>query len=228
MGGWAPTPPTTTPPPPPAPAPPPPPRATFAQPVVLAIVGHSFTGEAGSGPLPGDLLQHSPFYDIVSYPAVATNERVRVGFCASLTATGVPSGATSQLRVAKATHEIPARLLVLAPADVSGLTACSTEQIAVGGVLPESAEPFSVFGVVASPVAHSMSPAVHNAAFERTGYDGVYLPMPIPPEYEHFKATVGSLIDHPQLDFRGAAVTLPHKENLLRFVLERGGRADTG
>jgi shikimate dehydrogenase len=34
------------------------------------------------------------------------------------------------------------------------------------------------------------------------------------------------MIDNRRLDFRGAAVTLPHKANLLRFVLERGGRAD--
>jgi 3-dehydroquinate dehydratase/shikimate dehydrogenase len=34
------------------------------------------------------------------------------------------------------------------------------------------------------------------------------------------------MIDHPRLDFRGASVTIPHKENLLRFVRERGGRSD--
>lgn len=83
-----------------------------------------------------------------------------------------------------------------------------------------------VYGVIGWPVEQSKSPTIHNAGFDAIGHNAVLLPMPIPPEYEHFKATVGSLIDHPQLDFRGAAVTLPHKENLLRFVLERGGRAD--
>src|SRR5690606_23971351 len=83
-----------------------------------------------------------------------------------------------------------------------------------------------VYGVIGWPVEQSKSPALPNAAFDATGYNGVLLPMPIPPEYEHFKATVGSLIDHPHLDFRGAAVTLPHKQNLLRFVRERGGRTD--
>ncbi len=81
-----------------------------------------------------------------------------------------------------------------------------------------------VYGVIGWPVGHSMSPAVHNVGFAAVGHDGVYLPMPIPPEYEHFKATVGSLVDHPRLDFAGASVTIPHKENLLRFVEERGGR----
>ncbi len=83
-----------------------------------------------------------------------------------------------------------------------------------------------VYGVIGWPVAQSKSPQIHNAGFEAVGHDGVYLPLPIPPEYEHFKATVGAMIDHPGLDFRGASVTIPHKENLLRFVTESGGRID--
>jgi len=83
-----------------------------------------------------------------------------------------------------------------------------------------------VFGVIGWPVAHSISPAIHNAGFDAIGYNGVYLPMPIPPEYEHFKATVGSWLDAGRLDFRGASVTIPHKENLLRFVREEGGEIE--
>jgi shikimate dehydrogenase len=50
--------------------------------------------------------------------------------------------------------------------------------------------------------------------------------MPIPPEYEHFKATVAELLACAPLDFRGACVTLPHKEHLVRFVHEHGGHVD--
>ena len=81
----------------------------------------------------------------------------------------------------------------------------------------------AVYGVISWPVGHSMSPAIHNAGFDATGHNGVYLPLPIPPEYEHFKATVGSWLDFAPLHFRGASVTLPHKQNLLRFVRESGG-----
>lgn len=81
-----------------------------------------------------------------------------------------------------------------------------------------------VYGVIGYPVGHSMSPPIHNAGFDAVDHDGVYLPMPIPPEYEHFKATVGAWLDFEPLHFRGASVTIPHKENLLRFVAERGGR----
>ncbi len=83
-----------------------------------------------------------------------------------------------------------------------------------------------VFGVIGHPVGHSMSPAIHNAGFDAIDYNGVYLPMPIPPAYEHFKATVGSLLAEPSLNFRGASVTIPHKQNLQRFVEEMGGEIE--
>ncbi|MEM8738405.1 MAG: type I 3-dehydroquinate dehydratase [Planctomycetota bacterium] len=83
-----------------------------------------------------------------------------------------------------------------------------------------------VYGVIGFPVGHSVSPAFHNAGFDATGYDGVYLPLPIPPEYEHFKATVLSWLDYAPLHFRGASVTIPHKQNLLRFVEEQGGEIE--
>jgi 3-dehydroquinate dehydratase/shikimate dehydrogenase len=83
-----------------------------------------------------------------------------------------------------------------------------------------------VFGVIGHPVGHSKSPAIHNAGFEALNYPGVYLPLPIPPEYEHFKATLATWLDTPGLDFQGASVTIPHKENLLRFVREHPNPAN--
>ncbi len=84
----------------------------------------------------------------------------------------------------------------------------------------------AVYGVIGWPVEHSLGPVIHNAAFEAIGHDGAYVPLPVPPEYEHFKATLGALLDHEGLDFRGASVTIPHKGNLLRFIEERGGAVD--
>ena len=81
----------------------------------------------------------------------------------------------------------------------------------------------AVFGVIGHPVGHSLSPAIHNAGFDAADFNGVYLPMPIPPEYEHFKATVLTWLEHPRLNFGGASVTIPHKANLLRFVEEKRG-----
>ena len=92
-----------------------------------------------------------------------------------------------------------------------------------------------VYGIVGWPVAHSLSPLVHNAGFEAVGHDGVYLPLPVAVaesgvagSYESFKATLLELIHHPRLDFRGASVTIPHKENLARLAAETAcGAANT-
>ncbi len=83
-----------------------------------------------------------------------------------------------------------------------------------------------VYGVVGFPAEHSLSPHVHNAGFEAVGHDGVYLPMPVPPEYEHFKATVLAMIDHPFLDLAGLSVTSPHKEHLVRLAREQSADGD--
>jgi 3-dehydroquinate dehydratase/shikimate dehydrogenase len=70
-----------------------------------------------------------------------------------------------------------------------------------------------VYGIIGWPVTQSMSPLVHNAGFEKVGWNGVYLPMPVEGSYESFKATVLALNDS-RLDFTGASVTIPHKQHL--------------
>ena len=84
----------------------------------------------------------------------------------------------------------------------------------------------AVFGVIGDPVGHSMGPAIHNAGFDAVGFNGVYLPLHIPGEYEHFHATVDSWLAMEDLHFRGASVTIPHKQHLLRFVSQRGGEVE--
>ena len=79
-----------------------------------------------------------------------------------------------------------------------------------------------VYGVVGSPIMHSMSPAIHNAAFEQVGHDGVYLPMLVQAGYESFKAFMESFLEFAPLDLSGLSVTIPHKENALRYLKEKG------
>lgn len=83
-----------------------------------------------------------------------------------------------------------------------------------------------VYGVVASPVSHSMSPAIHNASFDETGEDGVYLPMLVQPGYESFKAFMEEFANYRPLHLRGLSITLPHKENALKYLLEKGATID--
>lgn len=76
-------------------------------------------------------------------------------------------------------------------------------------------------GVLGWPVAHSRSPAMHNAALAELGLDGWrYQRLPVPPEL--FAETVRSL--HAAV-FRGANVTIPHKEAALALADEATERA---
>ncbi|MEM6562674.1 MAG: type I 3-dehydroquinate dehydratase, partial [Planctomycetota bacterium] len=83
-----------------------------------------------------------------------------------------------------------------------------------------------VFGVVADPVGHSMSPAVHNAAFDATDFDGVYLPMLVQGSYESFKAFMETVARFEPLHLTGLSVTIPHKEHALRYLDEIGGTVE--
>ena len=83
-----------------------------------------------------------------------------------------------------------------------------------------------VYGVVASPVKHSMSPAIHNACFDEIDYDGVYLPMLVDPPYESFKAFMETFLNFPGMHLSGLSVTLPHKENALRYLKEKGATVE--
>jgi len=83
-----------------------------------------------------------------------------------------------------------------------------------------------VYGVVGSPVGHSMSPALHNAAFEHVGHDGVYVPLLVNPGYESFKAFMETFLAFAPLHLSGLSITIPHKANALRYLKEKGGTVD--
>lgn len=83
-----------------------------------------------------------------------------------------------------------------------------------------------VYGVVGHPIGHSMSPAIHNAAFTAVGHDGVYLPLLVEPGYETFKSFMDDFLAFAELDLRGLSVTIPHKENALRYLRENGGEIE--
>jgi shikimate dehydrogenase len=71
-------------------------------------------------------------------------------------------------------------------------------------------------GVAGWPVAHSRSPAMHNAALAEVGLHGWrYLKLPLPPQ--RFAETVRAL---PAAGFRGLNVTIPHKEAALALTDE--------
>ncbi len=73
-----------------------------------------------------------------------------------------------------------------------------------------------IYGVVADPVGHSLSPVVHNAALAAAGIDAVYLPFRVP--QEHIDAFLESAGKWP---LAGLSVTIPHKQRVLAHATEQ-------
>lgn len=69
-------------------------------------------------------------------------------------------------------------------------------------------------GVIGNPVEHSLSPAIHNAAFQKLGLNFVYLAWKV--------EAIGDAVKGLRAlgNFRGASVTIPHKVAVLPFLDE--------
>ena len=65
-----------------------------------------------------------------------------------------------------------------------------------------------LYGIIGNPVGHSLSPAMHNAAFAALGENRVYLPFPV----QDIQAALAGL---KALGIQGASVTIPHKETVI-------------
>jgi shikimate dehydrogenase len=70
-------------------------------------------------------------------------------------------------------------------------------------------------GVIGWPIGHSLSPLIHQTFAAREGVDAVYLPIAVEPGFEAFARAAEALR---KMGFKGVNVTLPHKENALRYA----------
>jgi 3-dehydroquinate dehydratase / shikimate dehydrogenase len=68
-----------------------------------------------------------------------------------------------------------------------------------------------VYGVVGDPVAHSLSPAIMNAAFRRENVNGVYVAL-------HAKTLKDLLTCIREIPIYGVSVTMPYKESILAHL----------
>jgi shikimate dehydrogenase len=65
----------------------------------------------------------------------------------------------------------------------------------------------ALYGIVGLPVSHSVSPAMHNAAFSAAGLDAVYLPLPA--------ADVDDFVEFARaISLKGASITIPYKVSI--------------
>ena len=70
-----------------------------------------------------------------------------------------------------------------------------------------------IVGLFGYPVEHSMSPGMHNAGLVKLNLDYVYVAFNVPPD------KLGEAVKSIRpLNIRGMNVTIPHKENVMRFL----------
>jgi 3-dehydroquinate dehydratase/shikimate dehydrogenase len=70
-----------------------------------------------------------------------------------------------------------------------------------------------IYGVIADPIRHSISPAVLNRAFQSRRIDAVYLPFLVTPAYLRDFFSLAS-----KLPLAGFSVTIPHKQKIIRYL----------
>jgi shikimate dehydrogenase len=70
-----------------------------------------------------------------------------------------------------------------------------------------------LIGLIGWPVAHSLSPVMHNAAAQELGLNWTYVPLPVRPE--ELETALDGLA---ALGFRGVNVTIPHKQAVMPYL----------
>lgn len=79
--------------------------------------------------------------------------------------------------------------------------------------LPSISGSTQVYAIIGDPIAHSLSPAIHNAAFKWLKMDHVYVPFRVR------RNELGTAIEgFRSLGVLGINVTMPHKSRVLRFL----------
>jgi 3-dehydroquinate dehydratase/shikimate dehydrogenase len=68
-----------------------------------------------------------------------------------------------------------------------------------------------VYGVIGDPIGHSLSPLLHNTAFQARKFDAVFVPFLVRDLREFLSAMRG-------FGVQGLSVTIPHKETILRHL----------
>jgi shikimate dehydrogenase len=71
----------------------------------------------------------------------------------------------------------------------------------------------TLVGLIGWPVEHSLSPVMHNAAFDALGLNWRYVPLPVRPG--QIEAGIRGLA---ALNFRGVNVTVPHKQAVIPLL----------
>ena len=121
--------------------------------------------------------------------------------------TGFPSRVLSTVRGGAFTYASPSAAEGTAAGQVSARTLRHLYRI------EKPWKSCKVFGVVADPVRHSISPDVHNRALQARRIAALYLPFLVGPlQLKDFFALAA------RLPLQGFSVTIPHKQRIIRYL----------
>ncbi|MDD5686692.1 MAG: shikimate dehydrogenase [Elusimicrobia bacterium] len=77
-----------------------------------------------------------------------------------------------------------------------------------------------ILGLFAYPIGHSLSPLMQNAAIKKMGLDYVYVPFEVKPQ-----ALENAVDSIRALGISGVNVTIPHKQNVMKYLDKISGEA---
>jgi 3-dehydroquinate dehydratase / shikimate dehydrogenase len=96
----------------------------------------------------------------------------------------------------------------------------SVEQLARDYGPPGFSDVTEIYGIVGSPVSHSLSPRIHNAAYRTLRHPGLFVPFQEESFADFWSALVTSgELDSLGLSLKGLTVASPHKEVALREAM---------
>jgi shikimate dehydrogenase len=81
--------------------------------------------------------------------------------------------------------------------------------------MPQITGTTKILGVIGNPIAHSLSPIIHNAAIEQLGLDYRYLAFPVAPA--DLKTALAGFA---AIGVIGCSVTIPHKQAIMSLLTE--------
>lgn len=79
-------------------------------------------------------------------------------------------------------------------------------------------EQTEIYGIIGNPVAHSLSPLMHNAAFKFHDLNAVYIPFEVKNLDEFIRQMVREETREIVWNLKGFSVTIPHKETIIKHL----------
>ncbi|WP_321476588.1 shikimate dehydrogenase [uncultured Paludibaculum sp.] len=125
----------------------------------------------------------------------------------AMSETGFPTRVLSPVMGGVYTYAAPSAVEGTAAGQVSAKTLRNLYRVDKALKAPK------LFGVIADPVRHSISPAVHNRALQARRVAGLYLPFLVSPlQLKDF------FVLAEKLPLTGFSVTIPHKQRVIRYL----------